>query len=120
MIKKTILFCILTKACIAVAEPINNETLQLSGRALANYQICAQVAEDLGDKTMHSYYSEMFNDRSIEINQYPQSDSQIVFLEFNKSIIKLANISLPAMTIICSKRFDSLTRKMQEKKLSSK
>jgi hypothetical protein len=120
VIKKVILFCFLANSCLAFAEPLNDKSLQLSGGALANYQICSQIALELGDKTMYSYYSEMFNDRSVEITHYPQKKSQIAFLEFNKSVVKLANIALPAMTMICLKRLDLLTRKMQEKKLASK
>ena len=119
VIKKVILFYFLTNTCLSFASPVSNESLQLSGRALANYQICAQIAENIGDKTMHSYYSEMFKDSSAANRHYSQQQSQIISLEFNKSIVKLADIEQSIMAIICAKRFDLLTRKMQEKKLAS-
>ena len=113
------LFCFLTHACISFATPVSNKSLQLSGRALANYQMCAQIAENIGDKTMHNYYFEMFKDSTAANRHYSQQQLQIISLEFNKSIVKLANIDQAIMAIICSKRFDPLTRKMQEKKLTS-
>lgn len=101
------------------AAPLSDESLKVSGRALANYQVCAQIAADLDDKTMLSYYSEMFNDSSVEINTYPKDLAHIVIKEFNSSVDRLSKIDKRSMVMLCLNRFDSLTRKMQEKKLSA-
>ena len=99
------------------AAPLSDENLKVYGRALANYQVCARIAADLDDKTMLSYYSEMFNDSSVEINTYPKYLSKIVIKEFNRSVDKLSKIDEQSMGQLCLSRFDSLSRKMQKKKL---
>ena len=120
MIKRILIFCCLLNISLSFADTSSDESLQVYGRALANYQVCAQIAAELGDKTMHSYYSEMFNDSSAEINAYPKSLSAIIFNEFHRSADKLAQIDKQSMGQLCLSRFDLLSRKMQEKKLAAK
>jgi hypothetical protein len=120
LLKRIIIFCCLLNISVASAETLSGQNLKLYGRALANYQVCARIAASLGDKTMHSYYAEMFNDSSAEINTYPKSLSYIVIKEFNLSVDKLSKINKQNMGKLCLSRFDSLSRKMQEKKLSAK
>lgn len=115
-----IIFCCLLIARSASAEALNTENLKVYGRALANYQLCAQIAAESGDKTMHSYYMEMFNDNSVEINAYPKSLSAVIYHELKRSSAQLAKIDRQSMGKFCASRFDPLSRKMQEKKLAGK
>jgi len=120
VIKTVIIFCCLLTACAASAETLNTENLKVYGRALANYQLCAQIAAESADKTMHSYYAEMFNDSSTEINAYPKSQSAIIYHEFTRSAAQLVKIDRRSMGKLCLSRFDLLSRKMQEKKSAGK
>jgi hypothetical protein len=119
VLKRSLLFYCLFNSGFAIAAPAANEDLQLSGRALANYQVCTQMAEDMGDNVMHSYYAEMFADGSAELNGYSPKQQQIAINEFNRSVQKLGKINKQAMGQLCLSRFDTLSRKMQEKKLSA-
>ena len=67
---------------------------------------------------MHSYYADMFNDSSAEINAYPKSQSAVVYHELTRSSQQLAKINRQTMGQLCLSRFDLLSRKMQEKKIS--
>lgn len=89
--------------------------LQLTGRSLANYQICAQIGKQLDDPTLSEYYRGMFNDTVLQVKYYPLNEVEIVFKAELKSKTKLAKIDLKNMQSICLKRFDALSRKMQEK-----
>ena len=120
MIKRLILFYCLANTCLSFAEPLNDENLKIYGRSLANYQVCAQIAGELDDKAMRSYYSEMFTDSYAEIKAYSQELFQIIVKEFDRSVDKLAEIDKQSMATLCSSRFDALSRKMLEKKLAGK
>jgi len=120
VLKTVIIFCCLLTARAASADTLNTENLKVYGRALANYQLCTQIAGELGDKIMLSYYAEMFNDRSAEINAYPERLSAFIYQEFKRSEEQLAKIDRQSMGLLCLSRFDLLSRKMQEKKLAGK
>lgn len=104
---------------MASAEILSDQNLKTDGRALANYQVCAQIADLIGDKAMHSYYAEMFNDSWAVINTYSKNQSYIVIQEFDLTLDKLGKINKQNMEQLCLSRFDPLSRKVLEKKLSA-
>ena len=120
MFKKVIPFYCLFAIGLAYAEPLDDEHLKGLGRALANYQSCAQIAEHRGDKAMQNYYIEMFNDSFSDINTYPKSRSAIVFEAFNQGMDKLSQFDNEMLGQFCLSRFSLLSRQIQEKKLSMK
>lgn len=120
MIKTVIIFCCLLTARSVSADTLNTENLKVYGRALANYQLCAQIAAESGDKAMRSYYADMFNDRSAQIKAYPENLSAVIYQEVKCSEEQLAKIDRQSMGLLCLSRFDLLSRKMQENKLAGK
>jgi hypothetical protein len=112
------IICCLINSCFSFADPLTDNSLKVAGRALANYQVCEQLAADINDKAMVSYYSQMFADSSAKINRFTEKQSEFVIQEFKRSVNKLLKINTRVMTQLCLRRFDPLTRKMQEKKLA--
>ena len=120
MAKKLLLVCCLLNSEALLAQPLTAEKLMVSGRALANYQTCSQLAQELGDSAMYGYYSDMFHDSAAIINRYPESQSKIVYGEFTRSMIKFKRLNKMRLGAFCSSRFSLLSRKMQERKLAGK
>ncbi|MFT7053087.1 MAG: hypothetical protein ACJAU1_000639 [Psychromonas sp.] len=99
------------------AKPLSDQDLKITGRALANYQLCADVAKNGKDPAMFNYYSDMYNDslragRLLYIGQV-----QVIFSEQKKTAIKLAQMNRGSIEQLCISRFDDLSRKMQEQKI---
>lgn len=113
MAKNVIIFCFLLTTCLSFATTLNESDVKIVGRALANYQVCSEIAEDQGDKVMHSYYSEMFNDSAAEIRTYPLHLVDIIYREFSDSVDRLKQIDKQGMKQFCLSRFGELSRKMQ-------
>lgn len=103
---------------LVVALPVKTQTLQISGQKLANYYTCSLVAKKVGDKAMRNYYFEMYTDASEEIKSYPKDQSAKIQQQYKFGLSKLGKFSQDSMATFCSSRFDSLSRKMQEKKLT--
>ena len=100
---------------LSLSTVASEKDLKLTGRSLANYQLCAEISKQLGDTKMEHYYSEMFNDTVLEVRYYPLNESEIIFKEELKSRAKLAKIDTRNMQSLCLNRFDFLSRKMQKK-----
>lgn len=93
------------------------ESLKVQGRALANYQICTEVAQSMGDLVMASYYAAMFDDSLVAIEKTSKKDSIIIFDEFQRSLDKLSEFAKQSMGKLCLSRFDPLARKIHKDKL---
>ncbi|HEY5715274.1 MAG TPA: hypothetical protein VIS54_02580 [Psychromonas sp.] len=101
---------------LADAKPLSDQQLKITGRALANYQLCANVAQNRKDPAMFNYYRGMYlgslqAGRMLYIRQV-----QVIFDEQKKTAVKLAQIDKKSITSLCISRFDALSRKMQEQK----
>lgn len=106
---------LLISLILPLSSVATEKDLQLTGRSLANYQICAQIGKQLDDSALHEYYRGMFNDTVLQVRYYPLNEVETVFKEELKSKDKLVKIAPKNMQLICLKRFDALSRKMQEK-----
>jgi hypothetical protein len=100
------------------AQPLNDQQLKITGRALANYQLCADVAKTAQDQAMFNYYRDMYNDSLSAGKLLHIWQVQIIFNEQQKTANQLAQIDKEDMTQLCLSRFDALSRKMQEQKIS--
>lgn len=98
------------------AQPLSNQQLKITGRALANYQICTDVAQKSKDPAMYNYYIDMYNDSLRAGKLLYIWQVQVIFSEQQKTAIKLAQIDKSSITLLCISRFDDLSRKMQEHK----
>lgn len=113
-------FFFLFYVSVSFAEPFSDAQLKTLGRSLANYKACSDIAAEMGDSVMFSYYSEMYNDSLLKRQNHPKNLSDIVAIEQQKSAIKLAKIDRVNLGKLCLSRFDLLSRKMQENKLMDK
>ena len=100
------------------AKPLSDQQLKLTGRALANYQLCTGVAKNRSDSAMFHYYNDMYNDSLRAGKLLYIGGVQVIFTEQQKSAIKLAQIDKDSLTQLCLSRFDALSRKMQEQKMA--
>ncbi|MFT6927418.1 MAG: hypothetical protein ACJAZP_003052 [Psychromonas sp.] len=101
------------------AKPLSDQQLKLTGRALANYQLCSDVAEDRNDPAMFHYYNDMYNDSLRAGKLLYIGGVQVIFTEQQKTAIKLDQIDKDSITLLCLSRFDGLSRKMQEQKMAA-
>ncbi len=104
----------------AVAAQSSDEQLKITGRALANYQFCKNAAQKSHDPAMFNYYNEMYFDSLQAGRVLPIRQVQIIFDEQKKTAVKLVAIDERSLTELCIRRFDALSRKMQEQKLTEK
>lgn len=102
----------------ANAKPLSDQQLKLTGRALANYQLCTGVAKNRNDPAMLHYYNDMYNDNLRAGKLLYIGGVQVIFAEQQKTANKLAQINKGSIEQLCISRFDDLSRKMQEQKLS--
>jgi len=100
------------------AKQIRDQQLKITGRALANYQLCTDVAEQRKDPAMINYYSEMYADSLRASKMLYIWQVQVIFDEQKKTAIKLTEIDKNSIALLCISRFDDLSRKMQEQKIS--
>jgi hypothetical protein len=101
------------------ATQITDEELKTSGRALANYHLCADIAKKQNDSTMYYYYNEMYDDSLLGSKMLPIWQVQVIFDEQQKSRQKLAKIDKNSFEKLCLSRFDELTRKIYETKMEA-
>jgi hypothetical protein len=99
------------------AQPLSDQPLKITGRALANYQICTEVAQNRKDSAMFHYYRDMYNDSLRAGKLLSIGQVQVIFAEQQKTAIKLAQIDKNSITLLCLSRFDDLSRRMQEPKI---
>ena len=109
-------FCVMTSH-ILFAQSLDIDDLKSQGRALANYQTCAELAKDSQDKIMQSYYSDMYADMSLKVERYPAPKSAIVNNAYQLSLVEFTKLNRKNLAVFCGSRLDDLTRKMQAKKL---
>lgn len=102
------------------AKPLSEQDLKITGRALANYQLCADVAKNRKDSAMFNYYSDMYNDSLRAGKLFYIGQVYIIFSEQKKTAIKLAQIDKDNLRLLCISRFDTLSRQMQEQKMAEK
>jgi len=102
------------------AKPLSDLDLKITGRALANYQICTDVAKNLQDPAMFNYYNDMYKDSLDAGKLFQIGEVQVIFAEQQKTAIKLAQIDKDSIKLLCISRFDPLSRKMQEQKIAEK
>ena len=95
-----------------------NEELQETGRQLANYQACSEVAENINDLALYRYFDSMFEDAASDVRFYPLNESEIVFRAFFKSTHLLKKIDSANLASLCLSRFDRLSRQMQDAKIA--
>jgi len=100
------------------AKPLSDPDLKITGRALANYQFCANLAKNIEDPAMFNYYNDMYNDSLRAGKHFYIGQVQVIFSEQQKAAIKLAQIDKGSLRLLCISRFDALSRKMQDQKLS--
>jgi len=100
------------------AKPLSDQDLKITGRALANYQLCADSAKKRNDPAMFHYYNDMYNDSLRAGKLFYIGQVEVIFAEQQKTAIELAQIDKDSLTLLCLSRFDALSRKMQEQKLS--
>ena len=112
------IFVFLFAYSLAQAEQSRDEQLKMTGRALANYQLCANIAQQRKDPAMFNYYSEMYFDTIQAGKMLPIWQVQIIFDVQQKTAIKLITIDKSSLAQLCISRFDALSRKMQEKKIT--
>ncbi len=105
---------------LAGAKQVSDQQLKITGRALANYQLCANVAQDGNDQAMFNYYSEMYSDSLQAGLMLYIRRVQLIYNEQQKTAVKLAQIDRESITLLCTSRFDVLSRKMQEQKITKK
>ncbi|ABM04095.1 hypothetical protein Ping_2358 [Psychromonas ingrahamii 37] len=96
------------------AQPLSDQDLKIMGRALANYQLCADVAKKQKDPAMFNYYNDMYNDSLRDGKLFYIGQVQLIFSEQQKTAIKLTQIDKESIKGLCISRFDDLSRKMQE------
>jgi hypothetical protein len=101
------------------ATQITDEELKTSGRALANYHLCADIAKNKNDRAMYHYYIEMYDDSALDSKMLPIWQVQIIFAEQKESSQKLAQIDKSTFEKLCLSRFDELTRKIYETKMET-
>ncbi|WP_372880541.1 hypothetical protein [Psychromonas sp.] len=111
------IFVFLFTSFLAQAKQVSDEQLKITGRALANYQICANVAQRHQDQAMFNYYSDIHFDSLQAGKMLSIRQVQIIFDEQQQTAVKLAAIDKSSLTGLCISRFDALSRKMQEQKL---
>ena len=101
------------------AEQVTDEQLKTSGRALANYKLCADIAKLRQDGAMVHYYSEMYHDTLLESKKLPIWQAQIIFDAQQETSHKLSKIDKSNFERLCLSRFDELTRKIYENKIEA-
>ncbi|MEH6454086.1 MAG: hypothetical protein V7782_13715 [Psychromonas sp.] len=99
------------------AEINNNDDLKTSGRALANYQLCADIATSIKDKSMFLYYNEMYRYSLLESKMLPIWQVQVIFEAQQQSKFKLLKLDRNSFEVLCLSRFDELTRKIYDTKI---
>ena len=102
------------------AEQVTDEQLKTSGRALANYQLCSNVADKRNDQAMFNYYSEMYSDSLQASKMFYIWQVQVIIDLQQETAMKLAAINKNSFAQLCISRFDDLSRKMQEQKIRKK
>ena len=99
------------------ATQISAQQLKITGRALANYQLCTNVAERRHDQAMFNYYTEMYFDSLQAGKMLTIWQVQVIFDEQQTTASKLAEIDKEDITQLCISRFDRLSRRIQEQKI---
>lgn len=102
------------------AKTLSDQQLKITGRALANYQLCADVAKTRQDQAMFNYYRDMYKDSLRAGKLFQIWEVHIIFDEQQKAAMKLAQLDKEAIAQLCLSRFDALSRKMQEQKIRAK
>ena len=86
--------------------------LNEQGRALANYQVCSQIATNVNDEAMLNYYLKMFNDSQLSALTLPSQELERVYFAWQKSEQVLLSLDKGSLLKICLSRFDLLSREM--------
>ena len=104
--------CFLCARC----KTLSAQDLKITGRALANYQLCTDAAKKHKDPAMFNYYHDMYNDRLRAGKLFYIGQVQVIFTEQQKTAVKLAQIDKNSIRLLCISRFEDLSRKMHEQK----
>ncbi len=102
-----------------IAKESNSDAgLRTAGYTLANYEVCKLLAKQNNDSVMVFYYAQMHQLSELEYQGYTEGKLQIIEKERVKALSLLRNVSSASMLQLCSNRFDPVSRRHYQIKLS--